>query len=142
MVRASARALGEGDGSDSAAPLAGAEGFFRGAGLGTGFLGVTGGPKGWMAVSEGLGFEAGSAKGDGGASDAAGNGRLSLRNGPGSEAEGPTVSAGMPRLPAATVAARKISVAVEEPGIIMREEGGTTRATGASEVDDAIAGME
>ena len=46
----------------------------------------------------------------------------------------------MPRAPAATVAARKISGAVEEPGILMMEDGGTTRAAGASEVDDAISG--
>ena len=63
-----------------------------------------------------FGFEAGSAKGDGGASKAAVKGRLSLRNGQGSEAEGPTVPAEMPRVPTATAAARKISVAVEEPG--------------------------
>ncbi len=56
-----------------------------------------------------LGFGAGLAKSEGGVSEDAGRGKVSLRNGPGSVAKEPTVSAGMPRAPPAEAAARKIS---------------------------------
>ncbi len=58
---------------------------------------------------------AGSAKGDGGVSEDAGRGKVSLRKGPGSAAKEPTVSEGMPRAPAAEAAARKIFAGDEAP---------------------------